>query len=131
LAGFIEADGNFYCGYYLNSVGMAHIVKNYMRLSQKRLYKLSTYIPEENNTVCLPPPPSSILEEGGNTNLNIMEKIRLFLQVKRVTYIKRTNNKFIELSYEVRTTKKESCDILINYLSVYPLFSSKHQDFLD
>lgn len=28
-------------------------------------------------------------------------------------------------------TKKVSCVILINYLSIYPLFSSKHQDFLD
>jgi hypothetical protein len=93
---------------------MAQIVKNYMRLSQKRLYKLSTNIPEENNT-----------------NLYIMEKIRQFLEVKTVTSIKRTKNKFIELSYEVRTTKKQSCDILINYLSLYPLFSSKHQDFLD
>jgi hypothetical protein len=60
-----------------------------------------------------------------------MEKIRQFIQVKTVTSIKRTKNKFIESSYEVRTTKKQSCDILINYLSVYPLFSSKHQDFLD
>jgi hypothetical protein len=57
---------------------MAQIVKNYMRLSQKKLYKLSTNIPEKNNT-----------------NLYIMEKIRQFLQVKTVTSIKRTKNKFI------------------------------------
>jgi hypothetical protein len=30
----------------------------------------------------------------------------------------------------VKTSKKASCEILINYLSTYPLFSSKHQDFL-
>ena len=37
----------------------------------------------------------------------------------------------MELAYEVRTTKKLSCDILINYLTNFPLFSSKHLDFLD
>ena len=33
LAGFIESDGNFYCGFYLNSDGIAKIVKCYMRIS--------------------------------------------------------------------------------------------------
>jgi len=82
-----------------------------MRVSQKQLYKITSDIPKENNS-----------------NLQIMEKIREFLDV---TEIKRTKEKYVELSYEVRTTKKTSCDLLINYLSVYPLFSSKHRDFLD
>ena len=93
---------------------MAEGVKNYMRVSQKQLYKNTSDIPKDNNS-----------------NLQIMNKIREFLDVKNVSEIKRTKENYVELAYEVRTTKKSSCDLLINYLSVYPLFSSKHQDFLD
>ncbi len=107
LAGFIESDGNFYCGFDLNSDGIAKIVKCYMRISQKKSYRLNSEIPENQNT-----------------NLNIMEKIREFLNVKNVTEIKRVKENYLELAYEVRTTKKESCDLLINYLTEYPLFSS-------
>lgn len=114
LTGFIEADGNFFCGFGLNSEGIAEVVKSYMRISQKQMYKITSDIPKENNS-----------------NFQIMEKIREFLDVKNVNEIKRIKDKYIELSYEVRTTKKTSCDILIDYLSTYPLFSSKHQDFLD
>jgi len=114
LTGFIEADGNFYCGFDLNSEGIAEIVKSYMRVSQKQMYKITSDIPKENNS-----------------KLQIMEKIREFLDVKNVNEIKRTKKDYVELSYEVRTTKKTSCDLLINYLLEYPLFSSKHQDFLD
>jgi hypothetical protein len=85
-----------------------------MRISQKQSYKLNSEIPENKNT-----------------NLYIMEKIREFLNVKNVTEIKRIKENYIELAYEVRTTKKESCDFLRNYLTEYPLFSSKYQDFLD
>jgi len=60
-----------------------------------------------------------------------MEKIREFLDVKNVTEIQRNKSNYIELAYEVRTTKKLSCDILINYLTNFPLFSSKDLDFLD
>ena len=59
-----------------------------------------------------------------------MEKIREFLDVKSVNEIKRTKKQYIELAYEVRTSKKTSSEKLIFYLSKYPLFSSKHQDFL-
>lgn len=52
-----------------------------------------------------------------------MEKIREYLAVKNVTEIKRNKGYYTELAYEVRTVKKESCDILVNYLSIYPLFS--------
>ena len=114
LTGFLEADGNFFCSFDLNSEGIAEVVKSYMRISQKQLYKITSDIPKDNNS-----------------NFQIMDKIREFLDVKTVNEIKRTKENFFELAYEVRTTKKTSCDLLINYLSVYPLFSSKHQDFLD
>lgn len=114
LAGFIESDGNFYCGFDLNSEGIAKIVKCYMRISQKNLYKLNSDLPKDQNT-----------------NLNIMEKIKEFLIVKNVNEIKRNRENFVELAYEVRTTKKESCDLLIDYLTNYPLFSSKYLDYLD
>lgn len=124
LTGFIESDGNFYCGFDLNSalsdsegLGGAGIAKNlkcYMRISQKNSYKLNSEIPENQNT-----------------NIYIMEKIKEFLNVKNVTDIKRVRENYVELAYEVRTTKKESCDLLIDYLTNYPLFSSKYQDFLD
>ena len=102
LAGFIESDGNFYCGFDLDSAGIANTVKCYMRISQKRLYKSNSDIPEDKNS-----------------NLHIMEKIREFLDVKNVNEIKRTKENYVELAYEVRTTKKLSCDILINYLTNY------------
>lgn len=114
LTGFIESDGNFYCGFDLNPEGIAKIVKCYMRISQKRSYKLNSEIPEDKNS-----------------NLDIMVKIQEYLNVKNVNEIQRTKEKYIELAYEVRTTKKESCDLLIDYLTTYPLFSSKLQDFID
>jgi LAGLIDADG DNA endonuclease family protein len=85
-----------------------------MRISQKRSYKLNSEIPEDKNS-----------------NFDIMEKIREFLNVRNVNEIKRTKENYVEFAYEVRTTKKESCDLLIDYLTTYPLFSSKFQDFLD
>lgn len=97
----------------MNSEGIAQVVKNYMRISQKQSYKKDS------------------ISKQSNTNLPIMEKIKTFLDVKNVTFTKRNKNSFVELTYEVRTTKKDSCAILINYLSKYPLFSSKHQDYID
>jgi hypothetical protein len=82
-----------------------------MRISQKQTYKSSI----------------STL----NSNFYIMDKIREFLDVKIVTEIQRNKPNYIELGYEVRTTKKSSCDLLIIYLTNFPLFSSKHLDYLD
>ena len=114
LAGFIDSDGNFYCGFNFTSEGIAKIVKCYMRISQKILYKLNSELPEDQNS-----------------NKKIMEKIQNFLNIKNITEIKRTKEKYLELAYEIRTLKQESCVILIDYLTVYPLFSSKFQDYLD
>nr|YP_010833259.1 LAGLIDADG endonuclease [Agaricus bitorquis]WFG54006.1 LAGLIDADG endonuclease [Agaricus bitorquis] len=93
LAGFIEADGNFYCEYNLNSNGIATLLISYMRVSQKQSYK--TTISEDNS------------------NFYIMEKIREFLAVKNVNKIQRNKPNYIELGYEVRTTKK----IILWYLN--------------
>jgi hypothetical protein len=84
-----------------------------MRISQKAIYSQNSDISKENNS-----------------NRQIMEKIREFLDVKCVNERRRTKEKYVEFSYEVRTSKKTSSEKLINYLSEYPLFSSKHQDFL-
>ena len=116
LAGFIEADGNFYGSFNINSQGIAEEIRHYMRISQKTVYSKN-----------------SNLLNGNNSNIHIMENIREFLDVKSVNVIKRTKYKYVELAYEVRTSKKSSSEKLIAYLlrSIkYPLFSSKHQDFL-
>jgi hypothetical protein len=84
-----------------------------MRISQKRLYSNNSKIPTNKNS-----------------NFLIMVKIKEFLDIKKVTEIKRIKKNYVELSYEIRTIKKTSCEILTNYLYSYPLFSSKHQDFL-
>lgn len=109
--GFIEADGNFYCEYKLTLKGSASLLKNYMRISQKQNYNLINKI--------------------DNSNFPIMNQIKKFLDVKNVVEIIRIKSDYTELAYEVRTTKKSSCDILINYLTKFPLFSSKNLDFLD
>jgi hypothetical protein len=113
LTGFIEADGNFYSIFSINSQGIAAEIRHYMRISQKAEYSKN----------------SNLLNES-NSNKHIMEKIREFLDVKSVNEIKRTKEKYVELAYEVRTSKKSSSEKVIAYLSKYPLFSSKHQDFL-
>jgi hypothetical protein len=112
----LDADGNFYISYTLNSKGFVKGIKQYMRISQKQIYRQI-----------------SNLSEKHNSNRQIMEKIRECLDVKNknIIEIKRIRNKYVELVYEVRTKKKISNDTLINYLFKYPLFSSKHQDFLD
>jgi len=60
-----------------------------MRISQKRIYKLNSGIPEDKNS-----------------NLDIMDKIKEFLDVKNINNIKRIKENYVELGYEVRTTKK-------------------------
>lgn len=114
LSGFIEADGNFYCGFKLNKENIADNLKTYMRITQKRSYGTN----------------SNKLFNNNNSNFLIMDKIREFLKIKKVNEIKRIKKGYIELSYEIRTSKILSCEIITNYLYIYPLFSSKHQDFL-
>jgi hypothetical protein len=72
LSGFLEADGNFYCTFNLNTEGIATQVKHYMRISQKATYGKSTELSIEINS-----------------NFHIMDKIREFLDIKNVSKIQR------------------------------------------
>lgn len=81
LSGFIEADGNFYSTFYLNSEGLAKSIKHYMRIYQKKFYNKNLNISIENNT-----------------NFIIMDQIREFLNVKSLTKINRTKKNYIELA---------------------------------
>ena len=56
-----------------------------MRISQKQSYKSATNIPCEAKT--------------NNSNFFIMDKIREFLNVKKVTKIQRNKDKYIELAF--------------------------------
>lgn len=96
LTGFIEADGNFYSLFKLNSQGIAEDLRHYMRISQKAVYGKNYYLLNENNS-----------------NKHIMEKIREFLDVKSVNEIKRTRGEFVESAYEVRTSRIGSSEKLI------------------
>lgn len=81
LTGFIESDGYFYCEYKLNNEGIATLVKIYMRISQKQSY---------NST-----------DSENNSNLYVMDKIREFLEVKKVTEITRNRPNYTELACEI------------------------------
>ena len=113
LAGFIEADGHFYCGFDLNEEGLAVKVRCYMAISQRQLYKSSS---------------DKLID---NSNFNFMKSIQEFLDIKTVNEIKRVKENYLEIAFVIKTVKKSSCEALINYLNNYLLFSSKHQDFLD
>jgi hypothetical protein len=62
---------------------------------------------------------------------DIMNEIKIFLLISNVTEIERKKINYIESAYEIRTVRRESCSILINYLNNFPLFSSKYLDFLN
>lgn len=114
LSGFIEADGNFYSNFSLNSKNIVNSVKYYMRISQRKYYH---NINLDKNYI--------------SSYLPIMVEIKIFLKIYQLTEINRTRKNSIEKGYEIRTVKKESRIILIEYLKKYPLFSSKYLEFLD
>lgn len=114
LTGFIEADGNFYSAISVNSVGIANSIRYYMRISQR-----AEYIRKNDST------------QTKVSYLPIMTEIANFLNVSNVRTINRIRSDITEKVYEVRTVKRLSCEELINYLTKYPLYSSKYLDYLD
>nr|YP_009710745.1 LAGLIDADG endonuclease type 1 [Amanita thiersii]QFZ98693.1 LAGLIDADG endonuclease type 1 [Amanita thiersii] len=111
LSGFIDSDGNFYSQFIRNSKGICNNIKYYMRITQRQTYHKIDLV-------------------FSNSYFYIMDEIKKFLLVSNITIINRDKINYIESAYEIRTVKRESCSILIRYLNNYPLFSSKHLDFL-
>ena len=115
LCGFIESDGSFYIGFSVTPQNNVTSVKSYMRLSQRMYYHKNL----EGN-------------KSDNCYLPVMEEIREFLDISKIRNIKRIKGDYkIEKGYEIRTDRKESRIILINYLTKFPLYSSKYLDYLD
>ena len=75
-----------------------------MRISQRRVY------PKENS-------------KYDNSYLFLMDTIKTLFSVSKIKEITRVKEKYTELAYEIRTTKRSSCELVIDYLSNYPLFS--------
>lgn len=84
-----------------------------MRVSQRKTYH------KESNT-----------NEYIDSYLFVMETIKNFISVSNVREISRVKPYYTEQAYGVKTNRKESSQILINYLEKFPLFSSKYLYFL-
>jgi hypothetical protein len=154
LSGFLDSDGSFYSNFDLNKNNIAINLACYMRLSQRQSYPIKDNLVNSRSFYYglidqigsdldtqeilvdkdLKIADGKICEksESFSSYFLIMDKIRVFLSVNNLRIINRKRkNNFIELGYEIRTSKKESNKILINYLDNYPLYSSKFLDFIN
>jgi hypothetical protein len=106
LSGFIDSDGSF-------SVQHTKIENN----AKKR--KISCRLRIEQR----------ILDPiTGNSYINVLTNIAKFLNCNLLTRKqKSTGNEYFNLT----ASSKVSLDIIIKYIEVYPLFSSKYLDYLD
>ena len=101
LSGFIEADGHFYVN--LNKKASSLSCKFYLNQSSKN--------------------------HLGLDKIEIMKNISQFLNVKIAI---RGNKKYLNYKeYSITTNSVNNNLILINYLDKYPLFSSKHLNYID
>lgn len=116
LSGFIEADGNFYNEFFVDTRGYAIKVKYYMRISQRQNYLNKNL---DSSTINVE-----------SSYLPLITQIKEFLEVTNITSINRRHSYYTEYGYEIRTVKVSSRKIVVNYLSKFPLFSSKYQDYL-
>ena len=106
LSGILEADSNFYVAHRKIKDTSDYNTSVYMRFSQAKL----------NN--------------WGDDNKEIMEIIGKALNIK-VKLVERDKKVKRSSEYNIRTTNYKSNSILVNYLSNYPLFSSKYLDYKD
>lgn len=106
LSGFLEADSNFHVAHRSIKNSTSYHTSIYMRLSQAEL------------------------NHWGDDNKEIMEKIANALNIK-VKLVVRDRKSLTSSEYQIRTTNYKSNTILVNYLSQYPLFSSKYLDYKD
>ena len=125
LTGFIDSDGNFSIN--LNKRNKKHLDKvvNYMRLEVRQ-----TYHRTNGNETQLCTNKSSLLDNSNSSYYFIMSKIAMYLDVNLNSRNRLKDNKFYS-SFIITATSQKSLDILIKYLTKYPLLSSKYLDFLD
>ena len=111
FAGFSDCDSNLLIT-YSNSNGIAKDIKLVFRISQRQVYHRDS--------------------ELGTSYLPVLTNIAKVFKTK-VTFFERNrvnkNNNYIELGYLVTVSSLSSRIELINYLSNYPLLSSKYLDF--
>lgn len=111
LAGLLDADSNFYLTFQLNADSLATQVQLYMRLSQRQEYS--------HRESALP-----------TSYVPIMQSIAAFLSASFSVYTReRANN--TENGCLLVAKSAISRQALIDYLSEYPLLSSKRLDYLD
>jgi hypothetical protein len=102
---FIDADGSFYFNFKLNKDGLPIDLLYYMVLTQRQEYSKDSYV--------------------GKSYLPVLQTIADCLSTK-VTSIERVKASYTERAYQVKTDKKDSKGLLLQYLDKYPLFSSKN-----
>jgi len=110
LAGFIEADGNFYLNWKISDKSLNKDIISviyYFRLSQRQEYSRKI--------------DSSIKE----SNIMIMSKISEFLKTSVIS-INRKRINYEENAFLIKTDKIESKNIIFAYLNKYPLFGYKY-----
>lgn len=110
LAGFIEADGNFYLNWKISEKFFSKdiiSVMYYLRLSQRQIYSRK----RESN-----------IKES---NINIMSNIGTFLKTPVISLNRKKVN-YEENAFLIRTDKIISKNIIFSYLNKYPLFGYKY-----
>lgn len=110
LAGFIEADGNFYLNWKLSEKSLNKNIISviyYLRLSQRQIYsrKIDSNIKE--------------------SNIDIMSKISAFLKTSVVSLNRKRIN-YEENAFLIKTDKIISKNVIFSYLNKYSLFGYKY-----
>lgn len=117
LSGFIESDGNFNFDMTIDSRGFGTDIHYYLRISQRREYHREVDHLDSSFSY-------------STSYLPIMQAIQAYFHVANIRNIKRQHKNYIELGYEIRALRVESRQLVIDYLTKFPLFSSKYQDYL-
>ena len=106
LSGFIDSDGSFSVQHTkLENNAKKRKISCRLRIEQRMLDPIT-----------------------GNSYVSVLTDITKFLNCNLLTKTqKSTGNKY----YTLTASNKISLDIIIKYLDVYPLFSSKYLDYMD
>jgi hypothetical protein len=128
LTSFIDSDGNF--SITLSKRTKKHLDKviPYFRLEIRQTYNRTSG--NETHVVSCTDKSSRLLDDNSNSSYYFMSKIAMYLDVNLNSRNRRKDNK-IYSSFILTAASQKSLDILIIYLTKYPLLSSKYLDFLD